>query len=37
MPAEIIKKYRGKDFVKAARASDDIFAAKKVSIILNKV
>ena len=37
MPAEIIKKYKGKDLAKAARASDDIFPAKKVSTILNKV
>jgi hypothetical protein len=37
MPAEIIKKYNGKDFAKAAKASDDIFPAKKVSTRLNKV
>ena len=37
IPAEIIIKYNGKDFAKAANASEDIFPAKKVSTILNSV
>ena len=37
IPAEIIIKYNGKDFAKAANASEDIFPAKNVSTILNSV
>ena len=34
---EMIIKYNGKDFAKAAKASEDIFPAKNVSTILNNV
>ena len=37
IPAEIIIQYNGKDFAKAANASEDIFPAKNVSTILNSV
>ena len=37
IPAEIIIKYNGKDFAKAANASEDIFPAKNVSTILKSV
>ena len=37
IPAEMIIKYNGKDFAKAAKASEDIFPAKNVSTILNSV
>ena len=37
IPAEMIIKYNGNDFAKAAKASEDIFPAKNVSTILNSV
>ena len=37
IPAEIIKKYNGKDFANAAKASEDILPAKKVSTMLKSV